>query len=69
MKVLLSFVPPGGGEIDYNREADLPGIPRAGDYVRFRDDPNDPGTSDFIVRRVWWYVPAKPGQGGRKRGR
>jgi hypothetical protein len=54
MKVALSFVPPGGGEVDYEAEFDLPGLPQHGDYIKIAD-PQEPGFScDFVVRRVWW---------------
>ena len=33
MKVTLVFVPPGGGETDYQLSFDLPGIPVKGDYI------------------------------------
>ena len=33
MKVVLSFVPPGGGETDFQLEFDLPALPQPGDYI------------------------------------
>ncbi len=33
MKIRLMVVPPGGGEIDYVNFADVPAIPREGDYI------------------------------------
>ena len=54
MRVALSFVPPGGGEVDYEAEFELPAIPQQGDYIKIAD-PRAPGFScDFIVRRAWW---------------
>jgi len=55
MKVRLVFVPPGGGEQDYYRDFELPGIPQAGDYISVMR-PGGQGTSDFIVRRTWWHL-------------
>jgi hypothetical protein len=54
-RVSLAFVPPGGGQTDYSIEAELPGVPAAGDYLVFHR-PDEEGTSDFIVRRVWWRI-------------
>lgn len=61
-EVMLTFVPPGGGEADYSLPMRVPALPREGDYITVMRDPNpmaakDPsyiGTEDFIVRRVWW---------------
>jgi len=53
VKVFLSFVPPGGGEVDYEAEFELPGVPQQGDYISIVE-PEGPGTRDFIVRRTWW---------------
>jgi hypothetical protein len=55
MKVRLVFVPPGGGEADYSLTFDLPSIPQPGDYISITR-PDTLGTSDFIVRRTWWYL-------------
>ena len=57
MKVVLSFVPPGGGVTDFQLEFDLPALPQPGDYISVRrEDAKEPrrGTEDFIVRRTWW---------------
>lgn len=60
IRVRLSFVPPGGGEVDYGLTMDMPALPRAGDYISImRQTLADPapdyfGSEDFIVRRVWW---------------
>jgi hypothetical protein len=60
VRVRLSFVPPGGGEVDYGLTMDMPALPRAGDYISvsrepWKDiDPDRVGSEDFIVRRVWW---------------
>ena len=54
MKVSLLFVPPGGGETDYQLEFELPAPPQPGDYISVRrEDTKDLGTEDFIVRRTW----------------
>jgi hypothetical protein len=60
-KIRLSFVPPGGGEADYNLLVSLPALPREGDYISVRRDPMPEdrdylGTEDFIVRRIWWNI-------------
>ena len=55
MRVNLTFVPPGGGEADYSLEFDMPVLPRAGDNISI-SRPNQTGTEDFIVRRVWWQL-------------
>jgi hypothetical protein len=74
MKVSLIFVPPGGGEADYQLEFELPGIPQKGDYIAIQRDPaNDPGFETFIVRRTIWQlkyppseaVTAAPGEHGK----
>mgnify|MGYP007020374933 CR=1 FL=1 len=62
IRVHLSFVPPGGGEVDYGLTMDLPSLPREGDYISvLRKKPDGSvldgdraGSEDFIVRRVWW---------------
>ena len=60
IRVRLSFVPPGGGEVDYGLTMDMPALPREGDYISvMRENANDRGpdhvgSEDFIVRRVWW---------------
>jgi hypothetical protein len=55
MKVRLVFVPPGGGEQDYYRDFEMPGVPQAGDYISVMR-PGTHETSDFIVRRTWWHL-------------
>lgn len=55
MKVTLVFVPPDGGEQDYQLSFELPGVPQAGDYISIIG-PDKQGTSDFIVRRTWWHL-------------
>ena len=61
MKVHFSVVPPGGGENDYNFEAEMPAIPNAGDYVFKRDfeQGQHPAWAAFIVRRRWFW-PQEP---------
>lgn len=59
IRVNLSFVPPGGGEVDYGLKMDMPALPREGDYISvIRDglpaDDDRVGSENFIVRRVWW---------------
>ncbi|ARU23662.1 hypothetical protein RSSE_c3279 [Ralstonia solanacearum] len=53
MKVFLVFVPPGGGEADYQLEMEMPAVPQAGDYITVTR-PGQTGSEDFIVRRTWW---------------
>ncbi len=53
MRVTLSFVPPGGGEVDYEMGVDLPVVPREGDYIKVLHE-TETGTCDFIARRTWW---------------
>jgi len=61
VRVKLSFVPPGGGEVDYGLTMEMPALPRTGDYISVlregRPDrgPDYVGADDFIVRRVWWF--------------
>lgn len=61
IKVRLSFVPPGGGEVDYGLTMNMPALPREGDYITVLREGLDPkdgdrvGSEDFIVRRVWWH--------------
>jgi hypothetical protein len=61
IRVRLTFVPPGGGEVDYGLTMDLPALPREGDYISVvRDnmgakDSDYRGSEDFVVRRVWWH--------------
>ncbi len=56
MKARLVFVPPGGGEIDYSLDFDLPGVPQPGDYISIGRKDNPGGTEDFIFRRTWWHL-------------
>lgn len=56
MKVMLSFVPPGGGETDYSLQMELPEIPRPGDYIAITRENGDSGTENFIVKRTWWKL-------------
>ncbi|MBW8056289.1 MAG: alpha/beta hydrolase [Nitrospira sp.] len=51
MKIRLMVVPPGGGEIDYVNLADVPAIPREGDYVTIV---RAKSVDHFMVRRIWW---------------
>jgi hypothetical protein len=53
MKVVLIFVPPGGGEADYQLRFELPSVPQAGDYISIMRD-GAGGTETFIVRRTIW---------------
>jgi hypothetical protein len=55
MKVIFSFVPPDGGEGNYELEFDLPAIPQPGDYIKIMRDGED-GEASFIVRRTWWNL-------------
>ncbi len=55
MKVMLVFVPPGGGEADYTLSFDLPGVPQPGDYISIRRG-DEAQTEDFIVRRTLWHL-------------
>lgn len=55
MKVMLSFVPPGGGETDYSLPMEMPEIPRAGDYLTITR-PGQNGTENFVVKRTWWSL-------------
>ncbi|WP_016952961.1 hypothetical protein [Anabaena sp. PCC 7108] len=55
MKVTFSFVPPGGGEANYELEFDLPAIPQPGDYIKIMRD-SEEGEESFIVRRTWWNL-------------
>ena len=61
IRVRLTFVPPGGGEVDYGLTMDMPALPREGDYISVvrnpfpADKPDYHGSEDFIVRRVWWH--------------
>lgn len=63
IRVNLTFVPPGGGEIDYGLTMDMPALPREGDYISVtRERPKGAtvdddrlGSENFIVRRVWWF--------------
>lgn len=55
MKVTLTFVPPNGGEQDYQLSFELPSIPQQGDYISITR-PDSEGTFDFIVRRTWWHL-------------
>lgn len=66
MKIYLTFVPPGGGETNYEIEVDLPAIPQAGDYItiwRHLGSEEQQGTEDFIVRRTWWMLDHGKAQG------
>ena len=51
MKIRLMVVPPGGGEIDYVNFADVPAIPREGDYISIV---HTKSIDHFMVRRIWW---------------
>ena len=51
MRIRLMVVPPSGGEIDYVDFADVPAIPREGDYVTIVRAKN---IAHFMVRRIWW---------------
>ena len=63
VRVRLTFVPPGGGEVDYGLTMEMPSLPREGDYISVMRkkadgtalDGDHAGTEDFIVRRVWWF--------------
>jgi hypothetical protein len=61
IRVRLSFVPPGGGEVDYGLTINMPALPREGDYISIvrkvsnEVSADNAGSEDFIVRRVWWF--------------
>lgn len=55
MKINLSFVPPGGGKIEYSLVMDMPEIPRLGDYISITR-PGQTGAETFIVKRAWWNL-------------
>lgn len=55
MKVRLVFVPPGGGEADYQLQFELPAVPQAGDYISVLRD-GASGAETFIVRRTIWQL-------------
>jgi hypothetical protein len=74
-RVRLCFVPCAGGEIDYVRDVDLPGVPQAGDYVTITDAAADGAVGEvatFRVRRTWWNIrmeaPAGPDSDPRQLG-
>ena len=57
VRAMLVFVPPGGGEADYQLTFDLPGVPSTGDYISVsRKGVEKPGYEHFIVRRSWWTL-------------
>jgi len=58
MEMRLTFVPPGGGEADYEISVDLPAVPQPGDYIKIwrKDMPDQKGSFDFIARRTWWDI-------------
>lgn len=56
MNMILSFVPRGGGEVDYNAEVDLPAVPQAGDYIQYVVKRPEQDVSWFRVRRAWWTI-------------
>ena len=53
MLVNLSFVPPGGGEVDYELPMDMPALPSKGDYIVITRT-GETGSEDFVVKRIWW---------------
>lgn len=53
--VTICFVPPSGGEVDYQVSVKMPVIPNNGDYVSIIEEG---GTCDFIVRRKWFQFKA-----------
>jgi len=59
MKATFTFVPPGGGSLDYSGIFDIPAVPRVGDCISVRRD-GLIGTEDFIVRRIWWDLISPP---------
>ncbi|MDR7126612.1 hypothetical protein J2X53_003454 [Pseudorhodobacter sp. 4114] len=62
MKVRLIFVPPGGGEADYQLQFELPAIPQTGDYISILRD-EEVGYETFIVRRTIWELRYPASQG------
>lgn len=68
MKVNLVFVPPDGGEMDYQLEMDMPAIPNSGDYISLTREGTS-GTEDFIIKRAWWNLEVdKNGDNGKTVG-
>lgn len=64
MKITLIFVPPGGGEADYQLSFEMQNVPQPGDYISIHREGRD-GTEDFIVKRTWWGLSVKSdGSGG-----
>ncbi|AXR66613.1 hypothetical protein [Leptospira mayottensis] len=55
MKIYLIFVPPGGGEADYQLQLESNSIPQPGDYITIKRKGVD-GTEDFIAKRSWWSL-------------
>lgn len=55
MQATLVFVPPGGGEVDYSLDFELPSVPQLGAYISIRRS-DERTTEDFIVRRTWWHL-------------
>ena len=57
MKVEFAVVPPGGGEIDYTFDCEMPAVPVTADYVLKRDSAEgEPlAYATFIVRRRWFF--------------
>lgn len=62
MKVRLVFVPPGGGEADYQLQFELPSVPQPGDYISIVRDAAT-GAETFTVRRTMWGL-SYPASGG-----
>lgn len=47
MKIYLTFVPPGGGESDYEIEFGMPAVPQPGDYVNIHRPTNGANDGGF----------------------
>ena len=59
MRVRFMIVPPDGGEIDHVMFADVPSLPREGDYVSVSQKAGYKIGAFYIVRRVWWHFKDK----------
>jgi glutamate synthase domain-containing protein 2 len=55
MKVFISVVPPGGGEILQSVDVELEAMTQPGDYISIGNSAGG-GTEDFIVRRCLWNL-------------
>jgi hypothetical protein len=60
MKATLAFVPPGGGETDYQMDFDLPTVPQKGDYIMIKEPGAEIRFRSFTVRRTIWSLTYPP---------